>query len=402
MKKSLPIIALCLLTLSQMSCGEAFAPYWRVDSLRVLAIKSTPVILRPGDVAEFEPLIHNPSGEELTYQWEWCPFRTSPQNRYECPFTKDELVKQLEANIPEGQGPNFDIGRLLPDFDLGTDAKATLRYPATQEVILGLCQSLQGFLAQQDEELANQISVANCERGYELNVRLIVKSGDEEITAVKRINLWTGADDTNTNPDVQDIQIRLQRTSDINKVKDELSWVKADAPRDEQWYTLPADEPTPLFANIPIEIRSVVDPDSVDIWRPPAPQGSGKKFLPPEKEVLLFRWFTTGGDYDDSRKLWKDGLNVFEDASKTILNAPYNINADEDDLDKPERKTDWDLDGVENGKDNCPYIANKPQTDEDGDGRGDACRVKVWNIVRDGRLGIDWVEREVVFIGHKF
>lgn len=34
---------------------------------------------------------------------------------------------------------------------------------------------------------------------------------------------------------------------------------------------------------------------------------------------------------------------------------------------------DNDADGIMNSKDNCPYVANRDQSDVDGDGKGDAC-----------------------------
>ena len=385
----------CLLVFTQLGCGEAFAPFWRVDKLRIMAIKSDPVTLKPGRSAQFEALAYNPSGEPITYAWEWCPFRTTPQNEYACPFTRDELAAQLEANLP-ADAPMIDIAALIPDFDLGAEPKAALRYPATQELVLGLCQALQGFLAQQDEQLAEQISVTNCERGYEISVRLVATSGDERLIASKRINLWTGSElDQNSNPTVTGIEVRLQNASDAAKVKDRMPWVKTDVPRDEQWYALPEDAVTPVLANIPLEVRSVLPLESSELWQPPAPQGSMEARLPPEREVLLFRWMTTGGDLGNSNALWRDGLNEFDEASISEFNFPYEINKPEDELDKPERKTDWDLDGVANGQDNCPYVANSDQSI-------DACDVRLWSIVRDGRLGIDWVERRVQVVGHVF
>ena len=390
---SLSLFVLLGLASTQLSCGEAFAPYWRIDKLRVLAIKADPITLKPGQRATISALVYSPDPEPITYAWEWCPFRTSPQNEYACPFTREELAEQLRANLPP-DAPNINLLALIPDFDLGQDPTGRLVYPATQEIVLGLCQALQGFLATQDEALAEQIGVTNCERGYDVSLRLIVTQGDERRIAAKRINLWTGSEfDQNTNPSVTGVQVRLLNPSDAPRVKDRMPWVKDGAPRDQQWHLLPEDEATPILANIPLEIRSVVDPDRIDVWQPPAPQGSVEPRLPPEKEVILFRWFTTGGELDNSNRIWRDGLNALDDASLTEFEVTYRINTPEGDLDKPERKNDWDLDGVPNAQDNCPYVANPEQ-------REDACTLRLWSVIRDGRLGIDWVERRLEVVGH--
>lgn len=39
----------------------------------------------------------------------------------------------------------------------------------------------------------------------------------------------------------------------------------------------------------------------------------------------------------------------------------------------PDYNSDFDLDGVENSKDNCPFLANVDQMNNDGDGMGDLC-----------------------------
>lgn len=389
------LLLLCALLSAQLGCGEAFDPYWRIDKLRVLAIQADPPTLKPGAAAQLNALVFSPDDAPITYQWQWCPFRTTPQNDYECPFTREELIAQIEANLPD-DAPNINFGALIPDFELGSEAQASLRYPATPEVVLGLCQALQGFLAQQEEQLAEQISVTNCERGYEVSLRLIVEQGGQKLVSSKRINLWTGSEfDQNQNPAVEGIQIRLKKPEDASKVKDKMPWVNVDLPREEQWYLLPEDQITPIVANIPLEVRSVTPLESAELWQPPAPQGSNLERLPPEREVLLFRWMTTGGDLDNSRSLFKEGLNTLEEGPVSEFNVPYNINEDEDELDKPERKTDWDLDGVANAKDNCPYVANADQSYE-------ACKVRIWSIVRDGRLGINWTERQVEVVGHVF
>jgi uncharacterized membrane protein len=40
---------------------------------------------------------------------------------------------------------------------------------------------------------------------------------------------------------------------------------------------------------------------------------------------------------------------------------------------EPPQSEDSDCDGVRNGRDNCPGVANPGQRDSDGDGKGNAC-----------------------------
>lgn len=50
--------------------------------------------------------------------------------------------------------------------------------------------------------------------------------------------------------------------------------------------------------------------------------------------------------------------------------------------------SDADTDGVPNGLDNCPAIANPDQTDTDGNGQGDACPRRI-DSCGNAQLGID-------------
>ncbi len=386
---------LMLLVMAQYGCGPDFAPYWRVDKLRVLSMRATPITLRPGDTAELDALVYIPEGEEVSYQWDWCPFQTSADTKYECPITREQLIGILRDGIPEDEVPSgVDIDQLLeqivPPFDLGTETTAQFPYPGTPEFILGICNSLQLSLAGEDNELNEVAGVSSCEQGYQATFRVtLTDSSGEEFVSAKRILLWTGAEQTdNENPDVDGIEIRLENPEDLSKVVDKLDWIMASEATEERWYLLREGESTPIVAGIPFELRSRVNPDSIQTFQRPAPMAANNatqeiEYLPPETESMVFRWFVTGGDLDDSRKIFAPDINTIEEAGTTS----YNITLSQD------SSNDWDEDGTNNGDDACPYIAN-------GDGSAAACTVSIWSVVRDGRLGVDWIERRVEVVDH--
>lgn len=366
-------------------CGREFDPYYRANKFRVLAVKSSEPLLEPGETAELTALTYAPGGGETTYSWEWCPFRTAARDEYECPLTREELVAQLT----EGAGLPDDFELPLAEFDLGNEPTAQLPYPAPQVFIIEFCNALQQQLDDAPDEIAGLIPIVDCSRGFEITVRLIVENGDSRIVSGKRISLAVPGVQPNNNPDVTDIQIRAQEDEDPQVLRDAgIMWVPEDP---EDWHTLSPDEPTELLSGYKFEVRSLVDPESVEIWQPPAPQGSDREFLDPESEVIVYRWFVSAGALiEGSDGLFVEGRNELEEAGDTVYRRTCVPDAPSNDCDD---------DGVTDDDDNCIAFANAAQLDDNDNGYGDACEHRIWSVVRDGRLGLDWVERDVIFIG---
>ncbi|MFP4600592.1 MAG: hypothetical protein ACLFVJ_20220, partial [Persicimonas sp.] len=307
-----------------LSCGPDFDPYWRVNKFRLLAVKADPVILDEGEVAEIEALSHDPAGEDVEYRWEWCPFRVSVQNEYACPVDADQINEMVEEQADDSQqAPE------IPEdfFELGDEATASFAYPGSREMIGGFCEAIVETIreAADDSRLAEQLPGMDCESGFEVSVRLVVTTSDDEIVARKRMILATGDESQpNQNPELETAEIKVVKDGDVDKVRDTLAWAdEVSSISDDDWHEMPADQPTPIVAGIPFEVRAIVEPDSIDIWQPPAPEGSDRELLPPESESVLFRWFVSAGSVGDSRRLYVDEQNTLLEASETEFNISY-------------------------------------------------------------------------------
>jgi hypothetical protein len=345
------------------ACGPDFTPAWRVDKYRILAVKANPVTLKEDETATLSVLDHAPDGVDATYSWSWCPLRTSASNKFECPF--DALQRALEEADGE-PAPSLDPEQ----FDLGSGPTAGLEYPGTQEQILGLCRAIQQAVAEagQGSPIASLLPTVNCDRGFDVTVRLEVQTdtyGDRVVS--KELTLFTGSDQVNENPRLTNLSIRVKRPGDIPKVVDRLDWVDSrETPREDQWYTMPVDEPTPVIPGIPFEMLAEVNPDSVETWRPPAPAGSDRETLPPEREILTFSWYVVAGDIDRANSIFREDLNTLDVAGGNTWNVSRPVGSP------------------------CP-----PPEQGESEEVSRRCDRPIWALVRDGRLGLDWVEREV-------
>lgn len=342
-----------MVALLAVSCGREFDPYWRIIDFRLLGVRSSEPELRPGETAVFDALTFSPDGSPVTYQWEWCPFRTQAAQEYKCPLTKDELDQLIreQGNLPDG----FTLP--IPDFDMGTNPTASLPYPAPQPLLYAFCENLQRALVDAPPQVAAAVPVVKCERGLDATIRLVVESGGKRIVAGKRINLWLEQELENNNPRIDVIQIRPATEADAQFLRGKnISWVSSASNPDDWWVEVPED-PLPIYANVGYEVRSLIDPLSIDIWTPPAPDGAERDYLDPEKEVIVYRWMTTLGDIGDSERLYKEDLSTLDAASIT----------------------EFSVEG-------CPDNLS-------------VCELTLWSIARDGRLGIDWLERKLSVVG---
>jgi hypothetical protein len=354
--------------LAGVGCGMEFEPYWRVSSYRLLAIQADPPAMKPGDVATFRALDYRPDGVEVSYEWSWCPVEPSAQERYDCPI--DEVVAGgadagISADAGMGGGGGGGFGGFDPSiFELGTDETAVLSYPGTRDQVFELCQSIQQAVAQAEEEsgLTGLLPTTDCERGYDINIRLkATPEGGEPIVARKRVKLWTGGE-ANQNPRQTGLQIRPISQEVADRVRGTLDWVEPPGtPLSEQWYTMPIDAKTVLANGAKYQVRVQVDRSRIEEWRPPAPTGSQMERLPPEEEAIEFQWFVSGGELDPASRVYQKDFDNFEKA----------------------RQTDW----------NIPIEDIEPCKE----GRG-ACDVRLWTVMRDGRLGVDWAERTVKIV----
>lgn len=355
-------------------CGREFEPYWRILDFRVLAVRSSYPELRPGQIAEFEALTYTNSEGPISYQWEWCPLKTNGGDNFECPITADDLA----AAMPDSE--------MLPplNFDLGTAATASFAYPAPQPMLLEFCKQIQAFAATAPAEIAAAVPVVDCARGLDVSIRLTTRQGGKTIVTGKKITLWLGADSFNQNPEIIDVQIRPANAEVATFLRAQgIDWVQDPALDDGLWWTsIPANRPLDVYGNVLYEVRSLVEPNSIDIWTPPAPQGAEEDYLPPELEALVFRWMTTTGEYDPAERVYKDTLNTLERASIVEFK-----------LNKRGSDKDFDDDGLPDASDPCVSVP------VDGDRAEDDCTVSVWSIVRDGRYGTGWAPRTLNVVG---
>ena len=385
------------LALFLVACqGRRFEPAHSVSKLRVLGIQATPPEVRPNGSAQLTALAVRPDGGPVSYRWQWCPFATSGNDYFECPITQEELEQQVADALPDGVSPNLFQ---LPDFELGTDPTATLRYPLTRDLLLGLCEAIAQATteAAQDNELLAAIPQLGCTEGYEVSVRVIITASDEPasdemlanlrdqdqsqvVVASKKVTLWLDSEnEQDINPIVDAIEIRPAHREDRElQLAAGHDWVETIEDYGDDWYRIDPNDPPQILVGTRYVIRSLVDPDSIQVWSKLTPENADTddRYEPAEREVLAFRWFTTAGGIADANGLFVDGRNSLDEASVTeFLIPPTN---------------ELQLGGADGERfiESCPEV-------EDGDPET-GCEVQLFSVVRDDRRGQGWLGVTVI------
>jgi len=371
-RRLLPVLVV-LTSIAVGSCADPFEPYWTLDKYRMLGVRSDPVTLKPGDVAELSVLDHVPEETSVTYEWSWCPVEPSVENRYECPLA--ELSERRDAGadvgVDAGGGPTTERSFDPEMLEIGEGQTAQLPYFGTKDQVLELCRSIERAVAEagQGSDLSGTAG-GGCERGYDISVRVEATAGNGETeVAKKNVTLWTGHETVNANPRHNGLAVRVSKSSDVPVARQHLDWVApAETERDDQWHRITGDEPLPILAGMPFDLRAHVGKRSVETYRPPPPAGSDREMMPPEQESLTFRWFTSLGNLDDDQRVFVPGTNALAHARRSgwTLASP------------PSERCTESTDGTES-----PL----------------ACRFAVYSVVRDGRLGLDYAAAEFQIVG---
>ena len=183
---ALGLLAAVVISAASTGCGPGFDPYNRLNSPRVLAIKSDPVAPAFGETTTLSAKTYVPIEDPtltLHYDWSWCPVALGAG--VPCPFT-DAQVSDL-AGVPVtlhlGDTETVDFTHDIPGDKLQT-----------------FCAGMPGFPA------------PDCTDGFPIQVRLFVCTETDparctdpttSVEAVRPLRLrFRDADQANANPTI--------------------------------------------------------------------------------------------------------------------------------------------------------------------------------------------------------
>lgn len=259
--------AIAATTLLVASCGSDFDPYYRLTSLRVLAVQSEPVAPATGETTELSALVYTPPGVAVTKRaWSWCPFAGSSRDGYPCLVTEEELAA-------------FGGGAAnVPSFDLGSGETASLANAIDPMLLAGVCAGRPG-----------QPKAIDCTGGFPVQVKLVVEAGDAEVTTVRALRLrFAPGDEANANPTIDGLVVV------VNEVEQPL-----------------ADAPEPMLARREeVVVRAQVADAIAESYTGADDDGNPATL----REHLSLSWFVESGVIDTKRTSFVDGLVPLADA----------------------------------------------------------------------------------------
>ena len=234
----------------------------------MLAIQSQPVRPTTGETTTLTPVLFTPPDLTVdSYAWSWCPFPGSSASGYPCLVTEGQ-VKTL-AGAAAGT---------VPGFDLGQGATASFDNTIDPALLDRLCAGTPG-----------QPSLLDCDDGLPVQIKLVIQSGDQELTTVRTLRLrWRADQQANTNPNISAIS--------VDKGGAEV--------------VLDPQGTVPLTREVDATVHAAVPPSSSESYLGTDDRGNQVD----SKEQLLLTWFVDSGDTHDQRTKFIDGAVPLSDA----------------------------------------------------------------------------------------
>jgi hypothetical protein len=270
--------ALLFATVAVAGCGPDFAPYERLTSLRILAVKSEPVAPAPGDKTTLSALVYTPPPADpatptaVSYEWSWCPFVGTASAGYPCLITADQIPAMGGAPV---------------SFDLGTGATATLPHNFDPQLLMAICNGMTG--------VPGLPPPPDCKEGFPVMVRVTVRTDSEEVTAVRPVRLLLAAptaENLNTNPTIDGLSATV-------------------AGKDK-----PLDSMVELLRRADNPIKALVKPEMAQIYDGFNDEG---KPAPMSRERLYLSWFVESGDLKFPRTSFNSTTTTpFEELLKDV------------------------------------------------------------------------------------
>ena len=244
--------------------GREFDPFNRLNSLRVLAIKSDPVAPGPGESTTLSALLYVPADQsEPELSWSWCPFPGSSDDGYPCEVDEENLG-ELEQMLK------------LPPLELGTGDTATLENTMDPTLLRMVCQG--------DPDAP---ALPFCKEGLPAQVKLTVRTDKDEVVAVRKLNIAFDPDlGANNHPVIDGVEARIDG-----------EWLAIDDDFDE---LLPRDKST--------DLRVSVTEDQAEQYESLDADGN----LESSRERLTLTWFVESGSTKSQRTGFIEGVSPMD------------------------------------------------------------------------------------------
>jgi hypothetical protein len=249
-------------------CGGSFDPYNRLNSLRVLAIRSNPVAPTTGDTTTIDAKLFTLPGHDAMYAWSWCPVATAPGAA--CPVTEDQV--SMLAGMP--------VSFTLPT---AADGSTTFTNSFPADVLQTLCAGTGGMTA------------PDCTDGYPIQLQLTVTTDNDQVQAVRPMRLrFRPTDQANANPTVMGLYAAVDPAAAAQEFDGDP----------------PATMPT-LPRHVKTAINTLIPDGTSEYYLGTDDNGDPAMVY----ERLNLSWFVESGDTDHLRTTYIAGQVTITDAA---------------------------------------------------------------------------------------